>query len=162
MKIRSGFVSNSSSSSFVVVLEKKPKSPEELKNVLFKDEEVVSYYDYIKTTEEVSQRVFNDIERFEKNSSNLLENIVKGLNKWEWWRYEKYQLANGQTDWKKHDEDREKYIKDEVIPKANKFIEKYKNNFIFCVTYEDIGSEVLYERGNIFENAIENIRIDEH
>lgn len=162
MKIRSGFVSNSSSSSFVVVLEKKPNSPEELKNVLFKDEEVVSYYDYSKTTEEVSQRVFNDIERFEKNSSNLLENIVEGLNKWEWWRYEKYKLANGQTDWKKHDEDREKYIKDEVIPKANKFIEKYKNNFIFCVTYEDSGSEVLYERGNIFKNAIENIIINEH
>ena len=161
MKIRSGFVSNSSSSSFVVVLEKKPNSPEELKNVLFKDEKVVSYYDYIKTTEEVSQRIFNDIESFEKDSSMLLEKIVDGLDNWGL-RYEKYKLASGQTDWKKHDEDREQYIKDEVIPKANKFIEKYKNNFIFCVTYEDSGSEVLYECGDIFKNAIENIRINEH
>ena len=161
MKIRSGFVSNSSSSSFVVVLEKKPNSPEELKNVLFKDEKVVSYYEYCKTTEEVSQRIFKGIEQFEKDSSMLLEKIVEGLNNWGW-RYEKYKLASGQTDWKKHDEDREQYIKDEVIPKANKFIETYKNNFIFCVTYGDSGSEVLYERGNIFENAIENIRIDEH
>ena len=71
-------------------------------------------------------------------------------------------MASGQTDWKKHDEDREQYIKDEVIPKANKFIEKYKNNFIFCVTYEDSGSEVLYVCGDIFKNAIENIRINEH
>ena len=161
MKIRSGFVSNSSSSSFVVVLEKKPNSPEELKNILFKDEKVVSYYDYIKTTEEVSQRIFNDIESFEKDSSMLLEKIVDGLDNWGL-RYEKYKLASGQTDWKKHDEDREQYIKDEVIPKANKFIEKYKNNFIFCVTYEDSGSEVLYECGDIFKNAIENIRINEH
>ena len=161
MKIRSGFVSNSSSSSFVVVLEKKPNSPEELKNVLFKDKKVISYYDYIKTTEEVSQRIFNDIESFEKDSSMLLEKIVDGLDNWGL-RYEKYKLASGQTDWKKHDEDREQYIKDEVIPKANKFIEKYKNNFIFCVTYEDSGSEVVYECGNIFENAIENIRINEH
>ena len=161
MKIRSGFVSNSSSSSFVVVLEKKPNSPEELKNVLFKDEKIVQYYDYSKTTEEVSQRIFNDIESFEKDSSMLLEKIVDGLDNWGC-RYEKYKLASGQTDWKKHEEDREQYIKDEVIPKANKFIEKYKNNFIFCVTYEDSGSEVVYECGNIFENAIENIRIDEH
>ena len=161
MKIRSGFVSNSSSSSFVVVLEKKPNSPEELKNVLFKDKKVISYYDYIKTTEEVSQRIFNDIESFEKDSSMLLEKIVDGLDNWGL-RYEKYKLASGQTDWKKHDEDREQYIKDEVIPKANKFIEKYKNNFIFCVTYEDSGSEVLYECGDIFKNAIENIRINEH
>ena len=161
MKIRSGFVSNSSSSSFVVVLEKKPNSPEELKNVLFKDKKVISYYDYSKTTEEVSQRIFNDIESFEKDSSMLLEKIVDGLDNWGL-RYEKYKLASGQTDWKKHDEDREQYIKDEVIPKANKFIEKYKNNFIFCVTYEDSGSEVLYECGDIFKNAIENIRINEH
>lgn len=161
MKIRSGFVSNSSSSSFVVVLEKKPKSPEELKNVLFKDEKIVTYDDYSKTTEEVSQRVFNDIKSFEKDSSMLLEKIIEGLDNWGR-GYNRYKLANGQTDWKKHDEDREKYIKDELIPKANKFIEKYKNNFIFCVTYEDSGSEVLYECGNIFENAIENIRINEH
>ena len=161
MKIRSGFVSNSSSSSFVVVLEKKPNSPEELKNVLFKDEKIVQYYDYSKTTEEVSQRVFNDIERFEKDPSILLEKIVDGLDKWGW-RYEKYRLANGQTDWKKHDEDREQYINDVVIPGANKFIETYKNNFIFCVTYGDSGSEVLYECGNIFKNAIENIIINEH
>ena len=161
MKIRSGFVSNSSSSSFVVVLEKKPNSPEELKNVLFKDEKIVQYYDYSKTTEEVSQRIFNDIESFEKDSSMLLEKIVDGLDNWGW-SFEKYKLASGQTDWEKHDEDREQYIKDEVIPKANKFIEKYKNNFIFCVTYDDCGSEVLYERGNIFKNAIENIIINEH
>ena len=161
MKMRSGFVSNSSSSSFVVVLEKKPNSPEELKNVLFEDEKIISYYDYSKTTEEVSQRVFNDIEKFEKDSSNLLEKIIDGLDEWGF-RYEKYKLANGQIDWKKHDEDRECYINEVVIPKANTFIEKYKNNFIFCVTYDDCGSEVLYERGNIFKNAIENIIINEH
>jgi len=38
MKIRDGFVSNSSSSSFVVALDKCPESEEELEHMLFKDD----------------------------------------------------------------------------------------------------------------------------
>ena len=40
MKIRNGFVSNSSSSSFVVAFDKKPETVEELKKLLFGEEEV--------------------------------------------------------------------------------------------------------------------------
>ena len=109
MKIRSGFVSNSSSSSFVVVLEKRPESPEEIKEVLFKNIESITYYDYVKSTKEISERIFNDIKNFEKNSKYLIENIINGLDEWGW-RYEQYKKPDGNIDWAAHDRDYEQHI----------------------------------------------------
>jgi len=46
MKVRNGFVSNSSSSSFIVAWNKKPESVEEVKNILFGDAKTHYMYDY--------------------------------------------------------------------------------------------------------------------
>lgn len=43
MKIRNGFVSNSSSSSFIVSFDKKPSSAEELREILFGDKEYIEH-----------------------------------------------------------------------------------------------------------------------
>lgn len=49
MKIRKGFVSNSSSSSFIVSLDRKPESARELQRVLFGSEECFNHpYENIK------------------------------------------------------------------------------------------------------------------
>lgn len=162
MKIRNGFVSNSSSSSFVVVLEKKPETPEELKNILFGDKESISYYDYTKTTEEASKRIFNDIENYTKNPYDLVEKIVYGLDEWDVNSIDQFKKPDGNYDWNKYDKAKDQHIENEVVPRANKFIEKYKNKFIFCTTYDDSGSDVVYERGNVFEKAVECLVINEH
>jgi hypothetical protein len=61
MKIRNGFVSNSSSSSFIVGFKRKPKTVAELKTLLFGDAEHMTMYDYTISTQDAAQQVFNDL-----------------------------------------------------------------------------------------------------
>lgn len=65
MKIRNGFVSNSSSSSFVVAFLKKPESIEDVMEILFGDREsdgMVTYYDHSYPQRRVAEQVFSDLQ----------------------------------------------------------------------------------------------------
>jgi hypothetical protein len=62
MKVRQGFVSNSSSSSFVVAFAKVPQSREELKALLWGSQERLSIYDDGITTEEASRTLWCDLQ----------------------------------------------------------------------------------------------------
>lgn len=63
MKIRAGFVSNSSSSSFIVAFKKIPESEQELHEMLFgKEQYIIKVYDeYSLSTMDIAKRVFNDL-----------------------------------------------------------------------------------------------------
>ena len=63
MKIRKGFVSNSSSSSFIVGLPKKPDTVKELQNIMFGDFEFIedSWGDEVYPTKKIAEDVFFDI-----------------------------------------------------------------------------------------------------
>ena len=75
MKIRNGFVSNSSSSSFVIALDTNPMemTMEELRTLLFGEQELFAKYDYAFTTKDLAQTILKDIqechEREEKETS---------------------------------------------------------------------------------------------
>lgn len=81
MKIRDGFVSNSSSSSFIVGFEKVPESIEEMKNLLFGDKKQYKIYDWqgYADTRQMAQVVFQDLLKStplnEKEIVTLLEEI---------------------------------------------------------------------------------------
>ena len=70
MKIRNGFVSNSSSSSFVVAFPKKPKSYDDVYEMMFNSKEGgIQPYDHIDgmSHSQIAQRVWDDINSSMKN-----------------------------------------------------------------------------------------------
>ena len=82
MKTRNGFVSNSSSSSFIIVLPKKPKSKEETHQFLFNgvDGQIgLDYYDDEVSYSEVAERVFNDIQKTKCTKKDLAEEFESKL-----------------------------------------------------------------------------------
>jgi len=68
MKIRNGFVSNSSSSSFLVVFPKEPKSINDVKEVVFNNQENFYYYDEVFDTSTASEMIWDQIKNQEKNN----------------------------------------------------------------------------------------------
>jgi len=80
MKIRNGFVSNSSSSSFVVVFPKKPDSIEELKDILFGkgynlDEIYPFGFNDDLTLREICSYLFNNINEYELDEEGIKEEL---------------------------------------------------------------------------------------
>ena len=80
MKIRNGFVSNSSSSSFIVAFEKTPESISELNEMLFGDSTSFPdpYGDKKYPSLEVSEVVFNDMKEGEISEERAIEIISQG------------------------------------------------------------------------------------
>ena len=89
MKIRSGYVSNSSSSSFVVVFPRKPKSVVDLRKMLFGDKTIYAYMTTnwqtnekeAITTKKAAETVWADIKhqkRTQKNQIKTAKAVMRG------------------------------------------------------------------------------------
>jgi len=172
MKIRQGHISNSSSSSFILALDKKPESIEEMQNVLFgsKDFYEDPYYDPDCTyfskrcagypTSQVAETVFDDI----KNQKPMTKEQVSEEMGSGW--------LDGAPDYdsfkdpsKDHGVDWDAYQKasKEFQDKcADDLIIEAKDKVLFVVEYSDdctYGSAL--EHGPLFDN-IDAFRISKH
>ena len=79
MKIRRGFVTNSSSSSFVVGFARKPESVNDLRTMLFGDADEHGIYDRNFPTQTLAQCVWDDMQNQEPNIySDLLTEFMDG------------------------------------------------------------------------------------
>jgi len=80
MKIRTGFVSNSSSSSFLVGFKNKPKTRDELRDLMFSDlEGDVIVYDYSLSIDHIVRRVFSDLkDKPPMTKDQIIEEIDSG------------------------------------------------------------------------------------
>jgi len=78
MKIRTGFVSNSSSSSFIVGFKRRPQTAEEVHQVLFGTEPaVITVYDFGLPTNVAAQKVFDDIQKQQPATRDQILEVVR-------------------------------------------------------------------------------------
>ena len=184
MKIRNGFVSNSSSSSFVVIFDKKPESVEELQSILYgKSTRVMGYDDRSFSTIELSKMIFNDITNVDNiinpNDESSIEKVSNEFDNL-FWLYDEYDNFPDffEPDKISLDElvklNKDRYsditweVKEELINRLAKveterFFEKFNDKFIVLVNYSDNdGSiECVIEHGDTFRN-LNYIRISHH
>lgn len=88
MKVRNGFVSNSSSSSFLVVFDKRPESIEELNKIMFNGEDMNNLLEYYGDSVEqraVVEEVFRDLHN-EVSSDDIVREFQSNgrYSHWHW------------------------------------------------------------------------------
>jgi len=135
MKIRKGFVSNSSSSSFVVAFPSVPKSEEELRIQMFGNDGEDMVWDNDITIGRISQEVFENIGISGKaTKKQIFESIAYG------WFPERPEYPTIRYNEEGYKEELEKYEKksDKTAMKiAEKFIKNNKGSVIYVFSYSD-------------------------
>ena len=179
MKIRNGFVSNSSSSSFVVAFPKKPENQQELQDMMFTSfQQSISLYDNNVSTEEICRLVFHEIcDQEESANEDEIADHFYGLRDQElssvfggtpyvldrapkrkdFDTNDEFEEAD-RSFWRNESDEDLRYAKE----RAQEFMKENKGAFILCTSYSDHKKiESIMEHGNIFRN-LEHIKIDNH
>lgn len=158
MKFRNGFVSNSSSSSFIVAFANIPSDAKELQKMLFGDIKVVDIYDYSVSTEQMAKIVFEDMQE----DGAVIEDgeVTKEVNSG-WFPG----MPDYDYDWKDEKARDEYYSEcDKAAEKlAKKFIEANRGSNIFIFEYCDNDGPVFstMEHADIF-SRLPHLKISKH
>jgi hypothetical protein len=171
MKTRQGFVSNSSSSSFVVAFPRKIKSAKEMKQLLYGDMETVEEYGYSKPAYELAQQVYKDY-KVNHHITNVEEMIdyVAGTGQLEIPRYMEptrtweTSIHHGTPEWEEaYDSWWDQLAKIEEAY-AVKFWDENKDKEIVCFEYSDNGEGIegcLLEHAGTFDQ-LSHLTISTH
>src|SRR4030065_787612 len=151
MKIRNGFVSNSSSSSFIVAFSKDIElTKESIKDYLFGEQKFITGNDDSITTDEATDIILKDmINQKPNDDKNLLEACrgnLQGAPSWE-----DFKKKNGEPDWKKCEEARDEY----VTKFLNDLKERTKSMDLYTFEFSDNDSSYysILEHGGTFDNV---------
>lgn len=91
MKTRNGFVSNSSSSSFVVAFPKEPKDPRDVMNMMFPesaDQDIIECFDHKEICINIAERVWLDVKQ------QVIRTPEEDLEYWNKYNYEGSQVKS--------------------------------------------------------------------
>jgi hypothetical protein len=177
MKIRSGFVSNSSSSSFIVGFLKGqvPKSQEELQRMLFGDEEYVSAYDNQIIAAKAAERIFDDlvVQKKPMTAHQLIEAldgdeigapshdaIMASMGLTREMIYDGQDTLLKERFWKQCANEDRKYRADFVF----NLLQNHADKVFYIFQYADNSGEfeAVLEHGEVFARAPYHIRISHH
>jgi len=158
VKIRNGFVSNSSSSSFIVCFPKRPETAEEVRQLMFGDLEYMSHpYEFgAVDTKQIAETVFADLKPQRAATFNKVIKILK-----RGWDGPPNLLDDYFYDRITHEEFKQKQD-DWAQAQAEKFMDECKG-IIYIFRYgDDDGSYfAALEHGEIFRN-LKYYRVSQH
>ena len=166
MKTRLGFVSNSSSSNFILAFDKKPKSQKELQKLMFGDKEThgTSYDDFSAPTGQIAKAVFVQLGKSLKLDQILqefrtgwLDGVTEHFN-WD----DPDVPGISDPGWEEYNEAQE----EREIIRSLEYFNKWKcpdDQVFFCVSFGDDDGPFggLCEQSGIFDN-IHHVRISHH
>ena len=154
MKRRQGFVSNSSSSSFIVRFKEDPRYRENLEKEMGQCDTDYGYgAEY--TTDEVVDRVFRDIMDVGLATNETIQHELGSHISLDW---DDYEDENGRVNWTEYEKDREVKSKEAL----ERFMQQDGGKYVVVLSYSDECSEGALEHGNIFRNVKGSIRVSHH
>jgi hypothetical protein len=164
MKTRNGFVSNSSSSSFIVGFEKDPKelSVSEIQSLFFGEKEIICSYDEGMLATELAKILHKDL--FDapelKTHEEFLEEVMSGYYP----GYPKLDFPKdySQEAYKKWHDEFDELNRAGASKIIDPFLKKNSQLRFFLLEYEDhsISGQIL-EHGNFWKN-IPHIQVSKH
>jgi hypothetical protein len=159
MKTRNGFISNSSSSSFILALDKRPGSPKEAYQLMFPDGEPVvedPWTEALIPGMDIATRVFTDLQKTESMMpAQLTARAMSG-------RVvaddtpESPDSDNDKT-WAQHIET----LKEHARQSVDNLITQHPNSDFYIVVYSDKRGEGAMEHGDIFRH-VPHVQISHH
>lgn len=168
MKIRAGFVSNSSSSSFIVAFPRVPKSAEEVHEMMFpKGPEDICPYGDSYSSQTVAEEVWSEVQKKKSRlakrevTDQIVQGSFPGQPEYDFEAYRPSEEEDWYEDKDAMDDFREKE-RAAAQKLADKFLAQAGNRPLYLLDYEDntsFGSAM--EHGDVFHH-IPNIRISKH
>lgn len=179
MKKRTGFVSNSSSSSFIVKFPRIPSSAKEVKKIVFGDDEFIysPWGDEKFETSKAAQIIFNDIKAQKKNDIKRAKELASQIHGKDAPKYEDFIIpGTNREDWNAYNKACDEYgerkleeffsvkrIRRAKIKKIEGHDVTNEGEIFFIFEFSDNNGafEAVLEHANIFRR-LEHIYINQH
>jgi len=175
MKVRIGFVSNSSSSGFIVGFEKGklPKSVEKIQDLLFGNDKQISIYDKTIQTDQAAKTVWDDLQKAKPMTDAEIANELEHFGGWDCTgkvsfpkeiKYDDFKKPKKDGGWEYCDWDQyEIEVKKRGMNCMLMFRKQYPNFDFFHFEYGDEDGDYfcVMEHGGIFDNVL-HLKISHH